>query len=104
MSPLVDQLAHFLQAVGYRSVIGYPYLTVHLHLLVSALVPIYSGAHASLSRPSSAAKLAKKAKEGEEEDDDEDVDDEMEEQEQRMEGLGMCILDFSLSCLMANLG
>lgn len=83
MSPITDQLAYFLQAVGYRSVVGYPYLIVHLHLLVSALFPIYAGAHASLSRPSSAAKPAKKAKE---EDDD---DDEPGEQDQTMEGLGM---------------
>lgn len=85
MPPIMDQLANFLQAVGYRSVVGYPYLTVHLHLIVSALFPIYTGAHASLSRPSSAAKPSKKAKKG----DDDDDDDEPEEQEQTMEGLGM---------------
>ena len=81
----MDQLAYFLQAVGYRSVVGYPYLIVHLHLLVSALVPIYAGAHASLSRPSSAAKGVKKGRKG----DDEDEEDELGEQEQTMEGLGM---------------
>ena len=56
----MDQLAHFLQAVGYRSVLLYPFLPVYVHLLVSALLPIYAGAHASLSRPSSAAKPSKK--------------------------------------------
>ena len=87
MSPPVDQLAHFLRALGYRSVVGYPYLPVYLHLLVSALFPIYAGAHASLSRPSSAAKPSKKTEKGD--DDDDDDDDELEEQGQTMEGLGM---------------
>ena len=79
MSPTTGQLAYFLQGVGYRSVVGYPYLTAYLHLLVSALLPIYAGAHASLSRPSSAAKPPKGTKKR---------DDDLEEQEQTMEGLG----------------
>ncbi|PNS14838.1 Minor histocompatibility antigen H13 [Sphaceloma murrayae] len=33
-----------------------PYLPMSLHLIISALIPIYTGSHASLSRPSSAAK------------------------------------------------
>ena len=82
MSPPMDQLAYFLQAVGYRSVVGYPYLPVYLHLLVSALFPIYAGAHASLSRPSSAAKPSEGTKRRD------DPDDDSEEREQRMEGLG----------------
>ncbi|KAI4111781.1 MAG: hypothetical protein LQ339_000238 [Xanthoria mediterranea] len=39
-----------------------PMLPTYLHLLVSALLPIYAGAHASLTRPSSAAKPAKSKK------------------------------------------
>lgn len=78
----MDRLANFLQAVGYRSVIGYPYLAVYCHLLVSAVFPIYAGAHASLSRPSSAAKTPKKTKK------QDDQDDEPEERKQTMEGLG----------------
>ncbi len=39
-----------------------PMLPTYLHLLVSALLPIYAGAHASLSRPSSAAKPTKSKK------------------------------------------
>lgn len=69
MLPTMDQLAYFLQAVGYHTVTGYPYLIVHLHLLVSALFPIYAGAHASLSRPSSAAKPSKKTKKQDDHDD-----------------------------------
>ena len=74
-----DQLAYILQAVGYRAVVGFPYLTTYIHLLLSAIFPIYAGAHASLSRPSSAAKPSKGTKKR---------DDDFEEQEQTMEGLG----------------
>ncbi|KAI4113250.1 MAG: hypothetical protein LQ338_008210, partial [Usnochroma carphineum] len=40
-----------------------PMLPTYLHLLGSALLPIYAGAHASLTRPSSAAKPPKSKKE-----------------------------------------
>lgn len=39
-----------------------PMLPTYTHLLASALLPIYAGAHASLTRPSSAAKPAKSKK------------------------------------------
>ncbi|CAD6593180.1 MAG: hypothetical protein ASARMPREDX12_006925 [Alectoria sarmentosa] len=78
----MDQFAKLLQAVGYRAVVGYPDLPVYLHLLISALLPIYAGAHASLSRPSSAAKPSNKTKK------QNGQHDEPEEQEQMMEGLG----------------
>lgn len=75
----MDQLANFLQAVGYHSVVVHPFLPVYLHLLISALFPIYAGAHASLSRPSSAAKPSKKTNRQIHQ------NDEPEEQEQTME-------------------
>ena len=78
----MDQLAYFLQTVGYYAVQSYPNLPVYLHLLVSALFPIYAGAHASLSRPSSAAKPSGGIKKRDND------DDEPEEQYQTMEGLG----------------
>lgn len=53
---------------------------MYLHLIVSALFPIYTGAHASLSRPSSATKPTK-------DDANPDDDDEEEETPQAMEGL-----------------
>ncbi|KAL8655792.1 MAG: hypothetical protein Q9226_002903 [Calogaya cf. arnoldii] len=63
-----------------------PMLPTYLHLLVSALLPIYAGAHASLTRPSSAAKPAKskkkKARGHAAQDDSED------EVEPHIEGLG----------------
>lgn len=60
-----------------------PLLPMYIHLILSALFPIYTGAHASLSRPASAAKPDKKAKktiDAEDEDEDED-------KVQKMEGL-----------------
>jgi len=59
------------------------FLPMYGHLLVSALFPIYTGAHASLSRPSSAAKPVKSKKNTEDNDDDEDE----EEHVQKLEGL-----------------
>ena len=60
-----------------------PVLPTYLHLLVSALFPIYAGAHASLTRPSSAAKPPKREKHG----DHRSEQDDTEEDQQKMEGL-----------------
>ncbi len=46
--------------VAYEAARLLPFLPTHLHLLASALFPIYTGAHASLSIPSSAASPSKK--------------------------------------------
>ena len=59
-----------------------PMLPTFLHIIVAALFPIYTGAHASLTRPSSAAKPCKKARKL---DDDAESDDE--DQTQKMEAL-----------------
>ena len=75
----MDKLAEFLQAVGYHSVLVQPLLPMNLHLILSALFPIYTGAHASLSRPSSAAKPSKRKTPKD--------DDEPEKYEQKMEGM-----------------
>ncbi|KAI7203593.1 peptidase A22B, signal peptide peptidase [Hortaea werneckii] len=63
-----------------------PMAPMYIHLIVSALFPIYAGAHASLSRPSSAAKPSKKDKE-DKEDKDAEEDEEEEDVVQKMEGL-----------------
>jgi minor histocompatibility antigen H13 len=78
--------AQILGRVVYEVTQPQSMLPVYLHLIVSALFPIYTGAHASLSRPSSAAKPAKKKRTTEETaaDDDDDEDD---EEERTMEGL-----------------
>ena len=75
----MDKLAEFLQAVGYHYVLLQPLLPMNLHLILSALFPIYCGAHASLCRPSSAAKPPKRKKS--------EDDDEPEEYEQKLEGM-----------------
>ncbi|KAF2719442.1 hypothetical protein K431DRAFT_286735 [Polychaeton citri CBS 116435] len=61
-----------------------PLLPMYLHLILSALFPIYTGAHASLSRPASAAEPPKKDK-TRSDTAQEDGDDE--ETIQKMEGL-----------------
>ncbi|KAH8708594.1 signal peptide peptidase-domain-containing protein [Phaeosphaeriaceae sp. PMI808] len=94
-------IAQVLGRAAYEFSKAQPMLPMYAHLIVSALFPIYTGAHASLSRPSSAAKPCRKKRitkdkradgddededeEGEEEDDEEDEDDE--DEERIMEGL-----------------
>lgn len=85
ISPLAEVLGH----AWYHFDRIKPLLPTYGHLLVSALFPMYIGAHASLSRPSSAAKPPKKDTENEEYDSD-DQDDEGEDKGgavQKMEGL-----------------
>lgn len=73
------------QAAAYHFDKNRPLLPMYLHLLVSALFPIYAGSHASLSRPTSAGKPTKKTMSKDE--DEEDEEDEDEDTEQKMEGL-----------------
>jgi len=61
-----------------------PMIPLYIHLIISALFPIVTGAFASLSRPSSAAKPSKKSKKSHEEDDEDEDEDEV---EQKMEGM-----------------
>lgn len=77
----MEKLAGFLQAIGYHAVLIQPLLPMNLHLILSALFPIYAGAHASLSRPSSAAKPSKRKKR------DNEDENEPDEHEQKMEGM-----------------
>ncbi|TKA22104.1 hypothetical protein B0A50_08358 [Salinomyces thailandicus] len=80
---LLAQVAHHFSAVR-------PMIPMYIHLILSALFPIYAGAHASLSRPSSAAKPPKKNKNsvsGDEDDEDDEEEEEEEDAVQRMEGL-----------------
>ncbi|KAI4180602.1 MAG: hypothetical protein L6R41_007136 [Letrouitia leprolyta] len=53
-----------------------PMLPTYLHLLLSAILPIYTGAHASLTRPSSAAKLSKSLQATSDKDADDDEPEE----------------------------
>ncbi|KAF2639352.1 hypothetical protein P280DRAFT_429940 [Massarina eburnea CBS 473.64] len=66
-----------------------PFIPTYTHLILSALFPIYAGAHASLTRPSSAAKSAKKVRKPSDalrSEPDSDSEEE-EEEEHKMEGL-----------------
>ncbi|KAJ5612120.1 Peptidase A22B signal peptide peptidase [Penicillium lagena] len=80
----VSPLAELLGQALYHFDRVKPLLPTYGHLLVSALFPIWIGAHASLSRPSSAAKPSK-----EDINPEEDTDDEEEESSpvQKMENL-----------------
>ncbi|KAF2036406.1 intramembrane protease 2 [Setomelanomma holmii] len=96
-------MAQILGRVAYEFAQMQPMLPVYLHLIASALFPIYTGAHASLSRPSSAAKPPKKKREGE---DDPAEDDEDEEEERLMEGLSptdALLMPLFAGCALASL-
>lgn len=79
----INSIPEFLQPIVEQLKDMQPFLPTYAHLIVSALIPIYTGAHASLSRPSSAAKAKKKSKvesgsEDEEEDEGKDTSSKME--------------------------
>lgn len=76
---------HILQRAAIELARVRPLLPTYIHLLVSALFPIYTGAHASLSRPSSAAKPTER-KRTHTEDGDESSEEE-EEETHKMEGM-----------------
>ena len=77
--------AEVLGRIAYELALIQPFIPTYLHLLVAALFPIYTGAHASLSRPRSAADSGKETKlRTENIEEDEDV---TKESDQRMEGL-----------------
>lgn len=77
-------ITNLVGRIAYEFAQAQPYIPMYLHLIVSALFPIYAGAHASLSRPSSAAAPEKKRRH--EEEDGEESEEEI-EVVQRMEGL-----------------
>ncbi|KAK5065390.1 hypothetical protein LTR84_001228 [Exophiala bonariae] len=74
-----------LGRVAYELQIMKPLLPTYLHLLVSAIFPIYTAAHASLSRPLSAAPKKKGKNKGVNDQDDDDESDE--EISQKIESL-----------------
>lgn len=76
-------MAELMGTIAYELSLIQPLVPMYLHLLVAALFPIYTGSHASLFRPSSAAKPPKHKKETEDTDEDDVADD----RGQSMEGL-----------------
>lgn len=83
VTPLAELLGHAFYHFDHMK----PLLPTYGHLLVSAIFPMWIGAHASLSRPSSAAKPPKKDTTKEEYDTDDDEDEDEEGPVQKMEGL-----------------
>ncbi|PYH97707.1 hypothetical protein BO71DRAFT_395954 [Aspergillus ellipticus CBS 707.79] len=81
----VSPFAEFLGQAIYQFTAIKPLLPTYGHLLVSALFPIYIGAHASLSKPSSASKPPKGSQDDEDESDNED--EERRGNDRKMEGL-----------------
>ena len=79
----MDAFEVTLQAIGYHAALIRPLLPTYALLIVSAIIPIYTGAHASLSRPSSAAKAPKRNKSSTPHDEDDEP-----ETLPKMEGLG----------------
>lgn len=87
-------VARMFERLAHEFAVARPMLPTYLHLIASALFPIYTGAHASLSRPSTAAKPTKKTqrkalhrKGSDTEEDEDSSSDEEEEEQHNMEGL-----------------
>ncbi|KAI9368869.1 signal peptide peptidase-domain-containing protein [Aspergillus egyptiacus] len=83
----VSPLAELLGQALYQFDLIRPLLPTYGHVIVSALFPLYIGAHASLSRPPSAAKPAKDSDKDAENDLDDEDEDEEGRDDQKMEGL-----------------
>ena len=100
-------VAETLGSIAYGLARVQPYIPTYTHLLLSALFPIFTGAHASLSRPSSAAKPEKsKKKSGSDLDNDDDEDEDDTENTQQMEGLSpsdAIIFPVLAGCTLAGL-
>ncbi|KAJ5367940.1 uncharacterized protein N7496_007700 [Penicillium cataractarum] len=87
MSEEISPVAELLGLAIYHFERLKPLLPTYGHLLVASLFPIWIGAHASLSRPSSAAKPPKKTDEKDGNDTDNDESDDEAGPVQKMEGL-----------------
>ena len=85
MASAPGPVARLLGEVAVAAIRLRPFLPTYFHLLISAVFPIYTGAHASLSRPSSAAKPEKKKRDSKKDDEAEDEEDDV--VVQKMEGL-----------------
>ncbi|ORX96020.1 signal peptide peptidase-domain-containing protein, partial [Clohesyomyces aquaticus] len=98
-------VAKVLGQLAYEFTLVQPFLPTYAHLLVSALFPIYAGAHASLTRPTSAAEPKKDRKSKDNREDDESSDED-EEETQKMEGLSpsdAVIMPLLAGCTLAGL-
>ena len=78
----MESINNFLGQATHQFLIVQPMLGTYLHIIFSALFAIYTGSHASLTRPVSAAKPTKKRIQSNETDEEEPSDN-----VQKMEGL-----------------
>lgn len=81
--PPIETPPTFLEVLASHLEEAKPLIPMYIHLILSAIFPIYTGAHASLSRPTSAAKPDKREKKKVEPDDESDDEDQI----QKMEGM-----------------
>ncbi|KAI9838994.1 MAG: hypothetical protein M1819_004202 [Sarea resinae] len=72
--------------LAYEFSIFQPFIPTYVHLIASALLPIYAGAHASLSRPSSAVSPEKRRKDNAADGFEDEDDGQLEEVHQKLEG------------------
>lgn len=102
-------LARILGRAAFEFSMMQPMIPTYAHLIASALFPIYAGAHASLSRPASAAKPAKgskKRKTTADYDDESSEDEDEDEDTSRMEGLSpmdAIVMPLLAGCTLAGL-
>ena len=75
-APKVGPVAEFLGWALYEFDAVKPLLPMYGHLIISALFSIIAGAHASLTRPSSAAKAPKRSNQDDTDGEDDEVEDE----------------------------
>ncbi|EXJ80166.1 hypothetical protein A1O1_08308 [Capronia coronata CBS 617.96] len=78
MSPPPGPAMEFLGRVAYEMETMRPLLPTYLHLLISAIFPIYTAAHASLSRPPSAARRKGKKRSSDDDEADENESQQIE--------------------------
>ncbi|OJJ04957.1 hypothetical protein ASPVEDRAFT_55016 [Aspergillus versicolor CBS 583.65] len=83
----VSPLAELLGQALYQFTLMKPMLPTYGHVIASALFLIYIGAHASLSRPNSAAKPPKSDKDAQSESEDEEEEEECQNDDNIKEGL-----------------
>jgi minor histocompatibility antigen H13 len=100
----MDFMTRLFGRVAYEFTLVQPLIPTYLHVILSAIFAIFIGAHASLSRPSSAAEPVKRPKDADRDDDEEDVG--QDETERKMEGMSpIDALTFPLlaGCTLAGL-
>ncbi|PYI21774.1 hypothetical protein BO99DRAFT_400756 [Aspergillus violaceofuscus CBS 115571] len=86
----MDDISPFAEILGqviYQFTLIKPLLPTYGHLLLSAIFPIYIGAHASLAKPPSATKPPKKTQDSGYESDDDESEEENKGNGHKMEGL-----------------